>query len=407
MRFFFAALAGWLFLGPAAGCSTVPKGDDAWAAYERTQQDVQNGRMEPSEARPPSEERLVDLSPSNIGNSLQRLSGTAPNRGQARQSFEEARQLYQSSAAAPQDQRAATFSKAGDKFAAAAGKWPGSSLEHDALYWAGQAYFFADRYPAANHQFELLLKKFPNSKYIDQVEARRFAIAMYWLELSDKAPQAFYSVNFTNRTRPWRDTYGHALRILDRIRIDDPNGRLADDATLAAGNAYFQAGRYLKADEYYTDLIRTFPSSEHQFTAHYLGVQSKLQAYQGPDYSGQALTDAEKLVRQMRKQFPREAQQQRDFLNRTFARIQHLKAEREWARAQYHARRGEHRAARMFYARLLENFPSTQFAAEAQSQMAATANLPAKPPQRLSWLVDAFPTEDDTDTIAVKPTLRR
>jgi outer membrane protein assembly factor BamD (BamD/ComL family) len=126
--------------------------------------------------------------------------------------------------------------------------------------------------------------------------------------LNEVESQAFWEFNFFDKRRPMRDTFGHAVRVFDRIRIDDPTGRLADDATLAAGNAYFTAGRYLEADNFYTDLRKTFPSSEHQFRAHLLGVQAKLRSYQGSDYSGIPLDEAEKLIKQIRRQFPHEAE---------------------------------------------------------------------------------------------------
>ena len=75
-----------------------------------------------------------------------------------------------------------------------------------------------------------------------------------------------------NQQRPWRDRHGHALRIYDKIRVDDPTGRLADDATLAAANEHFANGKFQKADDYFTDLRTAYPTSEHQFSAHFLGM---------------------------------------------------------------------------------------------------------------------------------------
>jgi hypothetical protein len=71
-----------------------------------------------------------------------------------------------------------------------------------------------------------------------------------------------------------------------------------------AANEYFQAGKYLRADEYYTDLRQAYPTSEHQFSAHFLGLKTKLMSYLGPNYSTNVLDDAEKLIKQMRRQFP-------------------------------------------------------------------------------------------------------
>ncbi|HTN76806.1 MAG TPA: outer membrane protein assembly factor BamD, partial [Pirellulaceae bacterium] len=193
--------------------------------------------------------------------------------------------------------------------------------------------------------------------------------------------------------KPWRDTRGNALRVYDKIRIDDPTGKLADDATLAAANAHFIAGSYMKADEYYGDLRKAFPSSEHQFKAHYLGLKTKLLCYQGSDYAGDALDEGEKLVKQIRKQFPREAQDEKEFLARAHAEIRFKKAEREWDMAQYFSRRGEYGAARLYQQLCIDEYHDTPFADRAKQQLAEQASYPAEPPKYFDWLVEMFPRE--------------
>ena len=244
--------------------------------------------------------------------------------------------------------------------------------------------------------FEALLKKYPNSRYLDLIEARRFSIAEYWLKHHEDHPRPLLAANLTDRSRPTFDEFGHAVRVFDRIRIDDPTGKLADDATLAAANAYFSAHRYMDADNFYTDLRKTFPNSEHQFAAHYLGLKAKLLSYQGSDYSGVPLSEAEKLVQQMRRQFPQQAAQEQEFLSRAYAEVRFKKGEREWKMASYHQRRSEYGAARFYYDALVKNYTDTPFAERAQEQMVAIGGKPPVPPQRFTWLVDAFPKEENT-----------
>ena len=185
-------------------------------------------------------------------------------------------------------------------------------------------------------------KHHPNSRYLDHVQQRRFAIAQFWLEEYNKSRPGWYVVNVTDTSRPWNDLFGRAMKVFDRIRLDDPTGKLADDATLALANAYFAEGKYFKADEYYTDLRKTFPSSEHQFTAHFVGLKAKLLIYEGPDYGGTVLDDAEKLIETVRRQFPSEAEQERDFLNRAYAETRYKKAEREYQTAAYFDQKAEY-----------------------------------------------------------------
>lgn len=276
---------------------------------------------------------------------------------------------------------------------------------------AGESYFFADHYWDAEESYEMLLKKYQNSKHIDTVQRRRFAIAQYWLALHRENPRAFYELNLFDKSTPLRDAFGHSMRVFDRIRLDDPTGELADDATLALGNAYFAAGKFMKADEYYTDLRKTFPSSEHQFQAHFLGLKSKLEAYQGPDYSAVAIIDAEKLVDQIRKQFPQESQREREYLDREAARIRYLKSERDWLMAQRFDRRAEYGAAKHYYAALIAEYPDTPFGERAEQRIREIGGEPDVPEPPLGWVVAMFPEDDVVKTLmnasSSTPTLRR
>lgn len=347
---------------------------------------------ESSAANPFDFERLPD----QITSSWKTLIGKGVDPQKAREIYVAGEARYEQALQAEEDRKPGLFAEAAKQFNEAADRWPDSALEEDAMFMAGEAYFFADLYPKANNSWEKLLKKYPNSKHLDAIEARRFAIAQFWLDLHNKKPESFWAFNLTDKSRPTRDTFGNAVRVFDRIRLDDPTGRLADDATLAAGNAYFAKGRFLDADGFYTDLRKTFPSSEHQFRAHFLGLKAKLLSYQGTEYSGVPLDEAEKLIRQIQRQFPREAAQEREYLTRAYAEVRFKKAEREWNLAQYYDRRGEYGAARFYYDSLVNDYAETPFSGRAKSRMDEIADKPEVPPQRLQWLVDAFPKEQNS-----------
>ena len=93
------------------------------------------------------------------------------------------------------------------------------------------------------------------------------------------------------------------MKTYENIRLNDPTGPLADDAIMATANSYFRRGRYNDADYQYDLLRKEYPRSDHQFNAHMLGLQCKLRKYQGPDYDGTPLEEAEQLVKQQRTQF--------------------------------------------------------------------------------------------------------
>ena len=342
-----------------------------------------------------------DFTFENLGKTSKKVVGQGPNRDIARKLYREADDLFRQAMAAEPQRKADIFAMAAPKFAAAADRWPDSQLAMDGLFMAGESAFFSDQYPQANVYYEKLVKAFPNNRYLDQVDKRRFSMARYWLDADRAQPEPFYYVNWFNKERPWRDRRGHGLRVFDKIRIDDPTGKLADDATLAAGNEHFQSGKFYKADEYYTDLRKAYPTSEHQFLAHFLGIKSKLNSYMGPAYGGTALDETEKLIKQTRRQFPVEAEKEREFLDRAAAEVRFRKAQQLMHLAEFYDRREEYRAAEHYYSRIVREFHDTPLAQKSEQRVGQIAGLPPKPEQELPWLVALFPESDK-----VKPLLK-
>jgi outer membrane protein assembly factor BamD (BamD/ComL family) len=392
-----------------AGCAaTAERADRQWRDLVHPDPQEANDPGTAAEGEPPETSGsaghggswLDDFSFKAMTNRVTKLAGRGPNKTLARELFQQAQDQYSAAAAMPEGrERTAKFLLAGDKFAKAAELWPDSSHELDALFMAGEAHFFADHYWDATRFYEKLVKAHPNNRYLDTVDARRFAIARYWLQINEENPEPFYYFNFLDESLPWKDIRGHALRQYEKIRRDDPTGRLADDATLAVANAHFQARRYLKADEYYTDLRRTYPTSEHQFSAHYLGLKAKLLSYLGPDYSGSALDEGEKLIKLMRRQFPDDAAREKEFLDRAAAEIRYKKAEKLHYFARYYDKRGEYRAAGYYYQQVARDYSETPFAKNAGQRLAKIEHLPPTPPQKLPWLVKLFPTSDKVKPI--------
>ena len=167
--------------------------------------------------------------------------------------------------------------------------------------------FFANRLTHAAKVYEKLQKEYPRNRHNDRISARLFSISKYWIDTVKANEDKWFTLNLTDPKRPRLDADGHAIRVLDQIRYDDPTGRLADDATMAAAAEHIRQGHFEKADEFLTDLRETFTDSDHLFLAHLLGLKCKLEVYAGPEYSGLVLDEAEKLVKQNETTFPGQA----------------------------------------------------------------------------------------------------
>ncbi len=389
----YEAINAWMSSGLVllvAGCAALKQDADPLSSISS------DGGIEQSGFFGESTDRIVTSAKGALGFGL--------DEGLANQLYQDALGDYQAATQLTGKDRQKRFSGSADAFTKAANRWPSSSVEEDALFHRAESYFFADRYPKADVVFGQLLKKYPNTKYIDKVSQRRFQLAKYWLEHHQLDHDPAVLPNLTSRARPVFDRFGNAVKVLERIRLDDPTGELADDATMLAASACFTDGRYHRADELLSDLRRSFPSSKHQFKAHLLSLRVKMELYQGPNYDSDPLDEAEELVKQMRRQFPLETREHDEFLAKAWKDVRMNRAVRTMNLARYRDRRKEFRAARVQYDKVVRDFSDTSLAREAAQRLAQIGGAPDLPPQRLKWLARIFPTDSRTQSLlATKP----
>ncbi|MBI84485.1 MAG: hypothetical protein CMJ81_14925 [Planctomycetaceae bacterium] len=322
--------------------------------------------------------------PRNVLDQYKAAIGKGPSRDRARKVYEDAERSYREAISASGETRQEQLLETAETYGTAANAWPDSALEEDALFKEAECYYFSDDYPEAEDRYEAIVKKYPNSRYLDLISVRRFEIAKYWLATHRAKPTRRLRPNLSNSALPRFDTFGHAVKLFDRIRIDDPAGKLSDDATIAAGNAYFKAENYHRADQLYTDLRDAFPDSEHQFDAHLLGLKCKLLIYQGPNYDEKPLQEATKLVKRIKRQFHQEYEEKREMVDQSFAEVHARLADRDWLHAQYYDRRRETQGARFYYDRIARTYEGTKVASEAQQRLEELSTEVNESPSRLS-----------------------
>lgn len=323
-----------------------------------------------------SKNALLDLDVEKWWNDLKSAGGLGPDETLARQHYAEGMKLF----------KERKFLEAAKLFQKAADRWPDSPLEEDSLFMTGESYFFGDRYGDAHDAFLMLFKKYEFSTHLETAVAREFAIGVYWLKMQEKNPQWPVTPNLTDKSRPLFDTFGNAINAFLAIRLNDPTGPLADDAVMATANAYFLLGRWEDA-AYHYDMLRTeYPNSEHQSTAHVLGLQAKMRMYQGARYDGTPLEESKEIADQTLKQFRQDLGDELPRVAKARAQIDAQLAERSWMMGQYYDRNRYYGAARLYYNAILREYPDTALAPMARKRLEEIATEPDTPPDRLGWL---------------------
>lgn len=388
-----------------SGCASFQKGVEKLKGKKHTAATVisESDALDPLGARSYRRFLLEDLSPTLLTQSFKTGIGNGSNEDTARQAFQQGKQLFDQATeivtANPQGtQHADLFVKAAGYFRRASMDHPDSSIAEDALFMEGESFFFADHYVQSNRAFEGLIADYSGSRYLDQAQQRRFAIAGFWLNL--KKNGAKFALN--DPKRPKFSLGSEAQRILHRIRIDDPTGKLADDATYALGVAYMNSNRYDEAADTFSYLRQDYPGSEFLFKSQMLELESLLKSYKGHHYDGTALEKSRELVKQIKTQFPNEARQNEELLSQQDSLITNQLAQRDYEVGQFYERRGENRAAQQYYEKVQREFQNSVFQEEAAQRIERVASLPPVPTPPAQWVKKIFP-DDESERPIILP----
>jgi TolA-binding protein len=337
------------------------------------------------------------LDPKKQFSKIKNAVGMGPNAQVAHTAFAEGEKLFAEK----------RYGAAAKKFKEAVSRGAESDIEQEAMFMLAESYFFDDRYIKARDAYNALVEKYPSTRHLDTLVDREWKIARFWEEYEGHDPDWPLTPNFFDKTRPKLDTIGHAIKTYDNIRMNDPTGPRADDAIMARANVDFQRARYDDADYYYTLLRKEYPRSEHQFEAHLLGLQAKLRKYQGDDYDGTPLEESKTLVKQLRLQFAGQlSTEERDRLRTVEAQLNQEIAARDMRMAKYYDDTKHYRAARYYYAQLIERYPDTELARQSRERIAQISGEPDAPPKRMAWFVDLFPESRERTAVARIPELQ-
>ena len=161
---------------------------------------------------------------------------------------------------------------------------------------------------------------------------------------------------------------------------------------MAAGNANYIRGEYFDAANFYDDLIKNYPQSKHLLPACELNLSSKLLMYQGPEYDGTALKDAEVLTDRLLTQFGSQLKDRRSALIETKNKITEAYAERDLHIAEFYVTKRYYSSARMYFQLVMQDYPQTKSAVRARERFEEIRDL-QDPPDHFAWLKKIFPED--------------
>ncbi len=251
----------------------------------------------------------------------------------------------------------------------------GTPWGEKAQYWLAESQFRLQNYVKANDSYEVLIKKYPGTEYVDKLVAREYQIAQFWLSGEDpKAKPLDWKSRFDGR-QPMLDTDGYAVKALEHVRLHDPQGPLADDAALRTADHFHMVGDYEAAAIYYDQLITEHPKSEYKERAQLSSIDSKMKGYIGPEYDISGLEQARETIKKTMAEFP-ERQATVEGLYHTLDLIQDQHAEQAYTVGMYYIRARKPISAEYQFGLVMANWPNSKWAGEAKKEMGKIAKMP-------------------------------
>ena len=189
------------------------------------------------------------------------------------------------------------------------------------------------------------------------------------------------------------DTFGWTVDAYERVAVNDPSGPLADAAKMALGNVHFRDNNFEAAAEDYDSLIKSYPNSKYQMTAHVYNLQAKMRDLPG---------------RRLRRRATEAGQEDRPAVA---VAIRPQAGQGAGADppglCPHRGRAGQPgvpgrqvlRAAELLRRRplLLQvrdgDYPASQKAKEAKAQIEKIGTLPDEPPNHFKWLTDLLQSD--------------
>ncbi|MBQ3389128.1 MAG: tetratricopeptide repeat protein [Thermoguttaceae bacterium] len=277
---------------------------------------------------------------------------------------------------------AKTLREAGELYEKAAKKWPDSILEEDALFYAGECYFFGNNYTKAKTHYKALLKKYSNSVLRRDALERLYCIGVYWIKCYEEDPEVVGRVE--GKKRPLFSDFAGAKDAFEAVFTNDVSDRgRAPDAVFARARAYMRRGveqgdaSFDEAAKYYQRLYEFYPACKYADKAYQLAMLALYQSYRGPFYDPTPLRKAEEIA----KAAQRAHKGDRAVIEEQLRLIKEKQAEYLLVRGEYYEKKKLYASARNYYNQLVSEYPDSEYAAKGAERYAAIRENPAESDQ--------------------------
>jgi outer membrane protein assembly factor BamD (BamD/ComL family) len=252
-----------------------------------------------------------------------------------------------------------------------------------ALFYEAECQRLQKNYRDAANTYTKLLQEYRQSQYTQGVCKGLFEIANYWLEPTRRqmdeyqqqikgerwfvTPATYF--HFSNDW-PALDAEGHAVLLLNNIRLHDIKGELGRQALLYLGTIHFYRQEYKDADFYFTRYHEEYPNDKDAAKAVKQSVICKQLLTGGSVYDLRGVDESKKLLMTAMGAYP-ELAKDADWVNSQLTSINTQQADRDMKIAQFYERTGHPGSAYFYYELVCRRYPNSDYATKASERKVA------------------------------------
>jgi outer membrane protein assembly factor BamD (BamD/ComL family) len=246
-------------------------------------------------------------------------------------------------------------------------------MVQESLFYEAECHYFLDEWPKAGDTYMALMNKFPRNPYRNQVLARMFELADFWLEDTRQEMREYKEkengqrwfvmprfISFETK-KPFLDREGRAIQLLEAVRYGSIDTPMADKALFLCGSVKFFDEDYKEADYYFSELQKKHVDSKTDKIAENatrLAIIAKHMSTGGADYDGRKVAEARMLVDEAMKRFP--TMNEDKFLTNQLMNITKQEAEKDYKMGEFYERIDHPAAAVWQYELVTRRYPGME-----------------------------------------------
>jgi outer membrane assembly lipoprotein YfiO len=237
-------------------------------------------------------------------------------------------------------------------------KHPDAVEASEAQYYMGRSMEELKNLFEAYLSYQKILESYPNSKRINEVIEREYAIAETLAAGKNTQVMGLKKYDFTEHP---------SITIFRSLAEKAPGSDYASKAQYQLGMLYFNLKRYDEAKDAFTRLIDKYPDSVWYAPAKYQLAQAVARGFSGTDYDTASVTEATSRLDEFLSSHP-----DSDVASQASESLKNLNekaAQKSYETGFFYESRKKYKAAGVYYNIVLDKYPRTSWAEKADAAL--------------------------------------